>query len=321
MRDVDQKLRYETIVSNLRKRRTTLISAILLSLLISTVASARDVHTIPVKLKGSKTLVSVKIGNVVIPNVMLDTGMPVDGVMIYNPDYQDSLDLKKAIEVTIGGAGSGNSPKSLMIEHAEFYLGDFKLTDQRIIMLQSDIYKGFPTNGIIGYSIFGHHVTEINYDNNTMTLSDSIKAVIDNTWTVTPIYFKDNDIPWIDVYVAIGNEKPVRISAYIDFAMEDNIVLLEKPKMKFKLPENTVNKHLGTGLSGDIYGKSGKISLLNIGSYDLNYVTAAIAPLEVRSKQDNADAIIGSGTLKRFNIVFDYADKKLYLKPNMHFNE
>jgi hypothetical protein len=91
--------------------------------------------------------------------------------------------------------------------------------------------------------------------------------------------------------------------------------------MKFKLPQITDNKHLGTVLSGDIYGHTGKISTLIVGTYELNYITASIADAEVRSKQDNADAILGSGILKRFNIIFDYADKKLYLKPNIHFSE
>ncbi len=281
---------------------------------------SRESKVIPIKLLGNKTLVTVKIGKLTIPDIMLDTGMPTDGVMIYNPAYRDSIELTKATEVVIGGAGGGNPSKSLMLDSAELYLDNLKLTNQQVIVLQSDIYKGFSTNGIIGNSIFGHYVTELDYDNNTMTLSDSLQKEIDEDWTITPVYFKNNRIPWIDIYIAIGNEKPVLLSAYIDFAMEDNIVLLEKPDMKYTLPELTDNKHLGTGLSGDIYGRTGKISMLNIGSYELNYLTADIASSEVRSKQDNADAIIGSGVLTRFNIILDYKYKKLYLKPNHHFS-
>jgi hypothetical protein len=109
------------------------------------------------------------------------------------------------------------------------------------------------------------------------------------------------------------------LSTYIDFAAGDVIELLEKSKMKFKLPEKTVDEYLGRGLSGDIYGKSGQIAKLIIGPYELNNVKATIAPAKVRSKQDNADAIIGNGSLKKFNLIFDYANKKLYLKPNKHF--
>lgn len=241
--------------------------------------------------------------------------------MIYNSDYKDSLDLTNAREVRIGGAGSGEVAKALMIDSANFSLGDIKMMNQRILVLQSDIYKGFPSNGIIGYSIFGHYVTEFNYDNNTMTLHNADKIKIDNSWTVIPLYFKDNNIPWVDASVVIEEEKPTSLSMYIDYAAGDAIVLLEKPNMKFRLPKETVNVHIGGGLSGDIYGKTGNISKLIIGPYELNNVKASFAPAEVRSKQDNADAILGIGSLRRFNLIFDYSNKKLYLKPNTHFSD
>ena len=44
-------------------------------------------------------------------------------------------------------------------------------------------------------------------------------------------------------------------------------------------------------------------------------------PAEIRSKQDNADAILGNVSLKRFNLILDYQNNKLYLKPNSHFSD
>ena len=238
--------------------------------------------------------------------------------MIYNPDYKDSVDLTNTIEVRLGGAGDGEAQMALMIDSANFHLDNIKMTNQRIIILQSDMYKDFPSNGIIGYSIFGHYVTEFNYDNNTMVLYDRDKMKIDSSWQEIPVYFKNNNIPWIDAQVIIENEKPISISVYIDYAAADAIVLLEKPDMKYSLPKETEDVYIGRGLSGDIYGKSGKISKLIIGKYELNDVVASITSAKVRSKQDNADAILGIGSLRRFNLIFDYFNKKLYLKPNKH---
>jgi hypothetical protein len=303
---------------NTMKKKSILI---LLTVIFSSCAMAQEARVFPIKMFRNKTLVSIKIGNVVIPDILLDTGLPYDGVIIYNPDYSDSLDLTNAFEVNIGGAGSGNASRALMIDSAEFFLGNTKMKNQGIIMMQSDIYKGFPSNGIIGYSIFGHYKTKIDYDNNTMTLLDTEIVKTDSSWTEIPLYFKDNNIPWIDAFVVIENEAPVPVSMYIDYADNDAIVLLEKPSMKFSLPEKTEKVLLGTGLSGDIYGKTGLISKLIIGTYELDSVKASIALAEVRSKQKNADAILGSGSLKRFNLIFDYENQKLYIKPNTHFND
>ena len=293
----------------------------LLIIILSCCTKSQVTQVIHFKTLRSKTLVDVKIGNTVIPDILLDTGLPFDGIMIYNPDYSDSLDLTNAIDINIRGAGGGNDSKALMIDSAEFFLGDIKMKNQRIIMLQSDIYKGFPSNGIIGYSIFGHYKTMLNYDNNTITLFDTNKIISDTSWTEIPLFFKDNAIPWINVSVIIEDEPPVSLSVYIDYAASDAIVLLEKSNMKFLLPKETNNVLIGRGLSGDIYGKKGNISKLVIGPFEMNNVKASFASAEVRSKQENADAILGNESLRRFNLIFDYANGKLYLKPNTHFED
>jgi hypothetical protein len=262
-----------------------------------------------------------KDGQTVIPDILLDTGMPFDGLMIYNPDYRDSLDLSEAMEVRVGGAGAGDAPTALMIDSAWFMLGGIEMTNQRILMLQDDIYRGFPSNGIIGYSIFGHYAAELDYDDSTMTLHDPADLAIDGTWAAVPIYFKDNNIPWIDVFVVIQDEAPVLLSTYIDYASGDAVELLEKSSIKFQLPADAQEAHLGTGLSGEIHGGRGRISKLIIGPYQLNDVSAAIAPAAIRSKQDNADAILGDAVFKRLNLVFDYAGENLYLRPNTSFHQ
>jgi hypothetical protein len=154
-----------------------------------------------------------------------------------------------------------------------------------------------------------------------MTLHDTNNFKIDSGWTEIPMYFKNNNIPWIDAKVVIENEEPILLSMYIDYASGDAIELLEKSGMKFSLPKVTEEAYLGRGLSGDIYGKKGRVSKLIIGPYELLNVAAVFPPAEVRSKQENADAILGNSALKRFNLIFDYANKKLYIKPNTHFNE
>ena len=282
--------------------------------------SSQKVCSVPIKAEGDKTMVSVRMGNFFIPDILLDTGFSFDGIIIYNPAYLDSLDLANAISVNLGGAGSKNSQNALMLDSASFNLGEKTLTGQRIIVLQSDIYKGFPTNGIIGYSLFGHYVVEIDYDKRILSLNEYDTFKPDPGFTAIPVYFKGNMIPWIDLELIIKDEEPVKVSAYIDFADRDPVVLLERPIMKFSLPEGSEKKLLGTGLNGDVYGMTGNISKLIIGPYQMNNVQVSIAEAAVRSKQKDADIILGCGTLNRFNLIFDYRNRYLYLKPNDTFN-
>jgi hypothetical protein len=298
------------------------LSGILLAIhLFTSCGTSLAKSVIPFKVERNRTLVSVTIGNVVVPNILLDTGFPSDGLFIYSPKYRELLDLGRAREIRMAGAGSGAASKASVIDSAEFTLGDIEMKNQRLLVLQSDTFKGFPSNGIIGYSVFGHYVTKLDYDQQTMTLFDSDEARIDDSWAVIPLFFKGNKIPWVDIAVVINDEQPITLSTYIDYAAGDAIVFLERPGMKLRIPGETADVYIGRGLSGDIYGKTGRISKLVIGPFELKDVKASFAPAEVRSKQKNADAVLGNRSLSRFNLIFDYARKKLYLKPNAGFDK
>ena len=167
-------------LNNISRMKNILIFFLAI-ILFTSCAECQETYVIPIKVKRNITLVTVKIGNIEIPDILLDTGLSFDGILIYNPSYKDSLALTNAIEVSIGGAGNGEPSTALMIDSTEFNLGNVELKNQRIIMLQSDIYKGFPTNGIIGYSIFGHYIAQLDYDKNKMTLYDKSKKEIDSS--------------------------------------------------------------------------------------------------------------------------------------------
>lgn len=269
---------------------------------------------IPIAVKHDKTMVTLTIDGVTIPDMILDTGFSYDGILIYNPEIRDKLDLKDAANAKIGGAGSGKDSEALVKNSSEIKAGSVKLPEQMIIFITGDDFKGFPSSGAIGYSLFGHFVTEIDYDKSVLVLHEpGFKP--DVSWTELPIYFKDNMVPWIDVQVAVGKDKPVKLSAYVDLAASTPIVLIEKKGMKFKPPEKTEESILGRGLSGDVKAKTCQIKTLIIGPYELTNVDAAIAP-QSHSKQKGADAVLGCGALNHFNFILDYQNRKIYLKPN-----
>jgi hypothetical protein len=303
----------------MQKIRYFMLDKCFITIILLLACSESPSQTIPIKMERNKTILPVTIGDVGPLDILFDSGLSFDGLMIYNPDLRDSINLNKSIEVQLPGAGSGAASTAIMDDSASFFVGDIEFKNQKIIVLQNDIYKGFPTDGIIGYSILGHYATEINYDRNEIVLDNSNNFNPDDTWERIPIYFKNNTIPWIDVSISIEGEDLTKISTYIDLAAGDAIVLLEKEGMKFSLPKETTEILLGRGLSGDIYGKEGKISKLKIGSFELSKVTAKIAPAQVRSKQVGADAVIGNDALRRFNLIFDYSNKLLYIKPNKYY--
>ena len=277
-------------------------------------------YGIPFRLVNNKIILSVKIGETRPLRAILDSGMGWDGLLILNSNLKDSVKLENPKNANIGGAGKEKASTAVFADSMSFSIGDIKFKNQRVVILNNDNFKGSSSDAVVGYSLLGHSAVEVDFDKLTIILHDPEKLNVDSSWEALPISFK-NSIPWIDVKVVIDKENPVDLSCYIDCASSEAVEFLLKPDQKFSVPEETKEVHLGTGLSGDIYGKTGKIAKVILGSYELKNVLAAFAPSEVRSKQKGADAVIANNLLRRFNLIYDYPRQKLYIKPNSHFTD
>ncbi len=275
---------------------------------------------IPIETNRNKTVVPVTFGGRRL-RLILDTGYTSDGILIFNRDKIDTDALGPSVAATIPGAGSGIGSNALVFEQVRFEVGEVAFTNQRAIVLADNLFKGFPNDGVIGYSLLGHYAVELDYDRSVMRLLDADRFAAQPGWEALPIYFKNNRIPWLDITIATREEQPVRLAAYIDFASSEALELLKRDANKFTLPAATKEKYLGRGLSGDIYGQEGTISRMRLGAHELTNVVVAIVPAAVRSRQDGADAVVGNNALRRFNVIFDYANRKLHIRPNSHFPE
>jgi hypothetical protein len=275
---------------------------------------------IPIQLEHNKIIVPVSAGGTSL-RLILDSGQAFDGILIFDQDKIDTAAFNGLRESIIPGAGSGSGSRALSAESAGFTAGGLQFRNQRVIILTGGGFKGFPTDGVIGYSLLGHYAVEIDYDRSLMILYESETFAARPGWESLPIYFKDNRIPWIDITIATEDEALTRISTYIDSASSEALELLSRTVNKFRLPAQTKETNLGRGLSGDIMGQTGTISRMGIGTRQLVNVAVAIVPAAVRSRQDNADGIIGNNALRRFNVVFDYAHNKLHIRPNSHYSE
>jgi len=271
---------------------------------------------IPFTLRAGKVILPVTVGDSRVLQIILDTGMSFEGLLLYNSALIDSIALTNVVRANVGGAGAGPAQTAVMADSISFRAGDIEFVDQRIVLLEGDAMKGFPSDGVCGYSLFGPYAVELDYDRMAVLLHAPGEFSPDSSWAVLSLTLKTNTIPWTEVAVSIGGADSASISCYIDLASSETVEFLTRDGMKFELPADLEDVYLGRGLSGDIYGKRGTVAWLRLGPYRVDDVTAAFTPAEVRSKQPGADAVLGNGLLRRFHCVFDYRAGRLYLKPH-----
>lgn len=278
-------------------------------------------HSLPFKLINNKVVVPVTVGGSRTLNMILDSGFGYDGIIIFRKELTDSLDLVNRIQAQLPGAGNGPPTPVIMSESMSFSSGTCKFDNQRIIILQGSNFENSPTDGVIGYSYFGHYKVEVDYDTKTIILHEPSQAIDETGWEVIPLTFNNNNWPFLNIKLAVDKEEPVLLNVYIDYASSLSVELSITPEIKVKVPEKFEKDFNGFGLSGDIKGKTARVSKVIIGKYEFTNVTATFFEGHGRSKAKNADGTISNDFLRRFNLIFDYGNKKLLIKPNKSFNE
>ncbi len=275
----------------------------------------RLVAEIPIELAYNKTIVPVTVGGSAL-RLILDSGMPYDGVLVFDTAKLDLTRFPRLAQAQIGGAGQGAASGALHDPAGGFSVGSLSLDGHSVTILTSGIYRGFPTDGVIGHSLLGHYAAEIDHAAGRMRLWEAETFSPEAGWASVDLYFKDNRVPWMDLRVATADETPVVLATYIDCASGESLELLERETNAFRVPAGSGEKLIGRGLSGDIYGKEGRLSRVVVGPFTLEDVAVMVTPAAVRSKQEGADAVVGNGLLSRFDVIFDYAHGKIHLKPN-----
>ncbi len=269
---------------------------------------------IPIELRGGVVTVPVKVGPERVLRIVLDTGMGFDGVLLYEP-LPESTFPGPVYEVKIPGAGAGEPARGLMAESASFSAGPVRFSGQRMVWLVDSLMSGFQSDGVMGYSLFGHWIVELDYDRKMMTLHEPGAFRPDSSWTVVPTELRENNIPWVKLRASIGGEEPIELDCYIDLAANDEIVFLVRDDAKFRMPDGLEPAYLGRGLSGDVHGWKGRAALVELDTFRLRDVPIAFAPAAMGTKQSGADASIGGRLLSRFNTIYDYAGGRLYVRP------
>ena len=264
---------------------------------------------LPVRVEGSETL-----------RIVLDTGMPIDGIYVFQKDFAGQLNQQNSQEVRVGGAGAGEPSTAMLFDSTSVYVGDVEFPNRRVIVSMSPTTQDFPRGGVIGKTLFAGHAIEVDYDRSVIRLHPTTYEP-DSTWTRVDLSIR-KDIPFLKADLFLDEASDCSLDVYIDLASEEALELLVKPDMKFALPVRlSEERTIGTGLSGDIHGREGRVAGLRIGAYELHDVVAEFVDAGVRSKQDGADGIIGNELLRRFNVIFNMAESTLYLKPNQNFDD
>ena len=282
--------------------------------------SGKEKSKIRFELINNLVIIPVEINNVQL-SFLLDTG--VRETLLFNLTKIDSIELKNTKLLTIKGIND-EEIKALKSEGNVLEVNDLISENHSVYVAlnqqeQLSSYLGKEIHGILGYHFFKDFVVEMYYQNQVMKVfpKDTYKARW-NRFEELPLSFYKGK-PFVDILVNGNKEKML-----LDTGMSDSV-------WKLDLDMNSLQDYghyedfLGMSISGEVRGKRSKIKELTIVNNQFADVKVAypdrnLLPKELLAHKERSGSI-GGELLKRFNIVLDYENEVMYLKPNRWINE
>lgn len=281
---------------------------------------------IPFELINNLIFIPVNVNGVKL-NFLLDSG--VEETILFSLGDKEEVSFSTVEKIKLRGLGSNEHIEGLKSSNNNLAFHGLSDSNHTVyIVLDQDFnfssHIGIPVNGIIGYHFFKNNLVEINYDRKKIMVYKESKKIHKKTerkFSALPMTLELNK-PYV-VTGVVQQQTEIQAKLLIDTGNSDAIWLFHDKSEQILLPEKNFEDFLGRGFSGDIHGKRGRISQLDLGSFEFrNPIAAFPDSVSIRNIKMVGDRVgsIGGEILKRFTVVFDYTNKILFLKKASHFN-
>jgi hypothetical protein len=277
--------------------------------------SGKTSTTIPFRLEDNKILVSVRLNGHGPLEAELDSG----GNYIIQPATAERLRLTGQGASQDGGGGEGFVAASrVTVGHVD--IGDIRLTNQPYKILR--FAKKAPERTIIGLQILQRLVVSIDFDKQTITLTQPDKFAYHGTGAVIPFHFQDNQP---EVYGAVDGIAGVFT---IDTGDDGSLLLIAPFVQRYGLVERykATISYGGSAVGGATHGLRTTAGAVALFGPDGRPSAEAYNPATRLSQQKggfDADRYvsgnIGLGILKQFNLIFDYSRQQIILEKNQNY--
>jgi len=255
-------------------------------------------------------------------NLVLDSGMPIDGIVLYGSSKVDSAKLSFTAKMPLGGVG-GNAVLSDACMGASFNIPDLSFSNQMIVVTPHDQDRSLHfegQDGIIGFSFFGHLIVSIDYEKQLITVSQPGTINESDLGQRVPVEVRSNRI-FVKSDVQLENGTTIPAELIIDAGNGSALNLNTGSSKDMSLPDKTIS-YFARGLTGRIDRKIGRIKSIKIGGFQFNDVLSSFndgssAPPPPWAKEGD----LGNEILRRFHITFDIPNRQIFLKKNKSYTE
>jgi hypothetical protein len=299
------------------------ILAAVVALITPFISAAAGEARLPIEVYDNLVFLQVRVNRSAPRSFLLDTGT---NVSVLNESAAGVLNLlpPRSLHMKIGTGEA--SVRTGIAKHVALGFGDVELPPAKMLIvalapLESRI--GHEIDGIVGADIFKRYVAAIDYQSNTLTLSDTRAFAYHGPGELLRLRIA-GDRPFLKARVNPVAAGPLDATLVIDTG-DTSALGFHTPfvtKHGLRNSPQVLIPHLSKGLSGDSRNWRGRVNSLQLGSVRIDGPLATFSEAVSGSEADSSyDGLIGGEILHRFRVVFNYSARVMVIEPNSAFRD
>lgn len=275
---------------------------------------------IPFKIIDHQIVISARMNDSIMVDLFLDTGFGNKSVMLFDPELGEKMNLNYISQIPLGGGGNEEIKKANVAMDMSISLPGIEFNNlQALVVTDKKPFKHLPVDGVIGGTLFDC-VVEIDYDNNCLNLFDQ-SVQLSNDLGEEFILSFTYGIPVVKGEVLINKEN-IPVNLIVDTGAGLPFFLFTYSNDKIIPPVKNISAR-NEGVNGVMDYKLGRVSYLKVGKSLFNNTLTAFLDEKAMGSATvlGQNGFFGHETLQKFNVVFDYSRKRMFLKPNKNYSK
>lgn len=284
---------------------------------------------IPFELKHNFIIIDVRLNGILPLHFIFDTGAQY--TLLFKKEYSDILRIPYLRRIPILGADLSQELYALVGQNISVDIPGRIKVRKDILIFEEDYFQldeltGIFIDGILGGDVFKHYITKIDYRKQILTLTRPEHFPEPGPhYHRIPLRLKEAK-PLLDATVTLENNARVPVSLLMDTGSGIPLLIYANTHPNLSIPEKTIIGQLGKGLGGYLLGYMGRIKQLELPTdLQFNNVLASFQRLDSTSQvftiNNHRNGILGNQVLRRFEVIIDYPDSMLYLKPTRTYKQ
>lgn len=234
----------------------------------------------------------------------------------YYPNLADAI---------LPGAGTTPQKVKLVLDTVGFSFGEHYYRSKLVPILKLKPILGDFSDGILGLNYFSESVVEINYTNEYMKVHSSMDSIDAAKYQMISLKRIKNRL-YIPLQVNINDSIKIRGDFTLDFGSGGSITLNSAVAKKYDLNKLIKEKVLHYSKYGGVGGASSsyyfRAASFQIADFSFENITMeySIDTAGALASKTNM-GLLGNDILQRFDILIDFRNSNMYIKPNEKYEE